>query len=135
MKGLASWKNGKLTEYPEVAGRWAGRLLQDGKGTVWVGLQQPGGLCAIQAGTIKCYGSGSFGNAVSALYADRKGNLWVSAQTGLWRWAPGPPEHYPLPGGQVEARAIIEGDNGALLMATDISRERVYRLARRAETV
>ena len=118
LKGLASWKNGKLTEYPELAGRWAGRLLQDGKGTVWVGLQDPGGLCAIQAGTIKCDGSGSFGNAVSALYADRKGNLWVSTQTGLWRWAPGPPDHYPLPGGQLEARAIIEGENGALLMAT-----------------
>jgi len=118
LKGLASWKNGKLTEYPEVAGRWVGRLLQDGRGKIWVGLQQPGGLCAIQAGTVKCDGSGSFGNAVSSLYSDRKGNLWVSAQTGLWRWTPGPPDHYPLPGGQLEARAIIEGDNGALLMAT-----------------
>src|SRR5208283_3763451 len=32
--------------------------------------------------------------------------------------APGPAEHYPLPGSPVEARALIEGDNGALLMAT-----------------
>ena len=118
LKGLASWKDGKLTEYPELAGRFVRRLLQDGKGTVWVGVQQPGELCAIQAGTAKCYGSGSFGNSVSALYADRKGNLWVSAQTGLWRWAPGHPERYTLPGGQLEARALIEGDNGALLMAT-----------------
>ena len=118
VKGLASWKNDRLTEYPEVAGSLVGPLLQDGSGTVWVGVQQPGRLCAIQAGTTKCYGFGSFGSAVPALYADRKGNLWVSAETGLWRWAPGSPEHYPLPGGPVEAKALIEGDSGSLLMAT-----------------
>src|SRR5208337_5411855 len=37
------------------------------------------------------------------------------------RWAPGPPQHYQFPGGRVEARALIEGGNGALLMATGIS--------------
>ena len=68
-----------------------------------------------------CYGAGSFGWSVPALYEDHEGNLWVSAQTGLWRWAPGPPEHFRLPDGPIEARALIEDDNGALLMATGTS--------------
>jgi len=120
-KGLASYKDGKLTKYPEVAGHLAGPLLQDGNGTVWVAVQDPGRLWAIQPGTSKFYGDGSFGDAVLAVYSDRRGNLWVSAQTGLWRWAPGPPEHYRLPDGRVAARALIEDDNGALLMTTGLS--------------
>src|SRR5271165_3973271 len=120
-KGLASWKDGKLTENPEVAGSAVTSLLQDAEGTVWFGLRAPGRLCALRVGKTQCYGAGSFGWSVPALYEDHKGNLWASAQTGLWRWAPGPPEHYPLPGGPVEAKALIEGDNGELLMAVGTS--------------
>ena len=117
-EGLASWKDGKLTEYPEVAGYPAGPFLQDGSGTVWVGIQHPGRLCAIQAGRAKCYGAGGFGNDVVDLYADHEGQLWVAAQTGLWRWAPGPPQHYYPGNGPVEAKRLTAGDNGALLVAT-----------------
>jgi len=117
-KGLASWKDGNLAEYPEVAGHTVTSLLQDAEGTLWFGVRDPGRLCAVRAAKTQCYGAGSFGWSVPALYEDHKGNLWVSAQTGLWRWAPDPPEHYRLPNGPVEARALIEGDNGALLMAT-----------------
>jgi len=117
-KGLASWKDGKLTGYPEVAGSVVTSLLQDAEGTLWFGVRDPGRLCAVRVAKTQCYGAGSFGWSVPALYEDHKGNLWASAQTGLWRWAPGPPEHYRLPGGPVEARALIQGDNGALLMAT-----------------
>ena len=120
-KGLASYKDGKLTKYPEVAGYAVGPLLQDGNATVWVAVQEPGRLCAIQTGTAKFYGDGSFGGAVFALYSDRAGNLWVSAQTGLWRWAPGPPKHYSFPSEAVAPHALLEDDNSALLMATRIS--------------
>ncbi len=121
MKGLASWKDGKLTGYPEVAGHAVGPLLEDGNGTVWVAVQEPGRLCAIRVAKMQCYGDGNFGGSVSALYEDHKGNLWVSAETGLWRWAPGPPEHYRFLNGPVEAKALVEGDNDALLIATGIS--------------
>jgi PAS domain S-box-containing protein len=120
-QGLASWKGGNLTGYPELAGQEVSSLLQDVEGTVWVGVRDPGRLCAIRAGKTQCYGAGSFGNSVIALYEDHKGNLWVSAQTGVWRWAPGPPEHFRLPGGKVEATALIEGDSGELLIATSIT--------------
>ena len=78
-------------------------------------------LCVVRVAKMQCYGAGSFGWSVAALYEDHKGNLWASAQTGLWRWAPGPPEHFRLPGGSDEAKALIDGDRGALLMATGIS--------------
>src|SRR5277367_2228579 len=116
--GLASWRDGKLTVYPEVAGHRITSLLQDSKGTVWLGVRDPGSLCAVRAARTQCYGAGSFGWSVPALYEDPKGNLWVSAQTGLWRWAPDPQKRYRLPGGPVEARGLIEDESGALLMAT-----------------
>ena len=98
-KGLASWKDGKLTQYPEVAGQRVDELLQDAEGTIWFGVKDPGRLCTVRAAKTHCYGAGSFGESISALYEDHKGNLWAAAQTGLWRWAPGTPEHYPFPGG------------------------------------
>ena len=116
--GIASWKNGKLTGYPEVAGYPAGPFLQDGNGTVWVGIQHPGKLCTISPGKIECYGTGRLGNNLVDLYADHKGQLWVAAQTGLWRWGPGPPMHFYPSNGPVEAKTLTEGDNGALLVAT-----------------
>ncbi|MGO9841357.1 MAG: two-component regulator propeller domain-containing protein [Candidatus Acidiferrales bacterium] len=120
-KGLASWKEGKLTEYPEVAGQAVTSLLQDAEGTLWFGVRNPGRLCAVRLAKAQCYGAGSFGWSVPALYEDHKGNLWVSAQTGLWRWAPSPPEHFGLPDGPIEARALIESDNSVLVMATGSS--------------
>jgi len=120
-KGLASLKNDKLTQYPEVAGRRINPLLRDAEGTIWFGFRDPGTLCAVRATRIQCYGAGSFGGSVSALYQDHKGNLWVSAQTGLWRWAPGTPEHYTFPAGEAQAHALIEDGNFALLMATSKS--------------
>ena len=119
-KGLARWKNGKLTQCPEVAGQAIGPLLEDTEGTIWFGAQEPGRLCALRPGTVQCYGAGSFGDSVIALYEDRKGNLWVSAQTGIWRWAPGSPNHYMFSDRAVQANALIEGEGGALLICTAI---------------
>jgi ligand-binding sensor domain-containing protein len=55
--GLASWNNGKLTQYPEVGARFITSLLEDRKGTVWAGAlggspgTPTGQLCAIQNGS------------------------------------------------------------------------------------
>src|SRR3984957_10445683 len=35
--GLASWKDGKLTHYPEFAGWPVGELVEDGEGSIWAG--------------------------------------------------------------------------------------------------
>ena len=117
--GLASWRDGKLTQHPELAGQNAGGLLEDREGTVWVGTRYPppGKLCAFRSGGSQCYGDGAqFGDRASSLYEDHAGNLWVGAHTGLWRWKPGPPRLYPFP--DIESsQGVIETDSGALLIA------------------
>jgi ligand-binding sensor domain-containing protein len=119
-KGLASWKEGKLVMYPKIAGRSTFPLLEDHEGTVWFGVSAPSRLCAIRGANVECYGGERLGPFVSGLYEDHEHNLWVSAATGLWRWKPGPPQHYIFPRNVVSADALIEGhDNGPLLLATN----------------
>ena len=117
--GLASWKDGRLTHYPELAGQTVLALLVDRQGTTWAGSfgAPTGRLCAIQGGEVHCSGTnGSLGLGVFSLY-EYRGDLWVGAATGLWRWNPGPAKFYPLPYQLPEIHALIEGDNGALWMA------------------
>ena len=122
-KGLASWKDGKLTEYRELAGQTVDALLEDREGTVWAGgyAGSVGKLCAIESGRAQCYGDdGRLGLWVASLYEDRRGNLWAGAQTGLWRWKPGPPKLYPMqfPVNGTSSQILNESDEGALLIAT-----------------
>jgi len=120
-KGLASWKDGKLTQYPELGGQTVDALLEDREGTVWAGgfVALTGRLCAIQSGSFQCYGEdGSLGRYVGSLHEDSRGNLWAGTTNGLWRWKPGPPKHYPTPDPVDTFQVLSEGDNGALLIAT-----------------
>ena len=121
-QGLASRKDGKLTRYAELAGQDIVALREDREGTMWVGVwsTSTGRLCEIQRGSTQCHGDdGGFGGGVISLYEDPHGNLWAGAATGLWRWKPGPPKLYPLPEGSSGIPAMIEDDNGALLMPMD----------------
>jgi signal transduction histidine kinase/ligand-binding sensor domain-containing protein len=122
-KGLASWKDGKLTEYRELAGQTVDVLLQDREGTIWAGgyAGSIGRLCTIDSVRALCYGDdGRLGLWVASLYEDSRGNLWVGAQTGLWRWKPGPPKLYPMPYHVIgtSSQTVNESDDGALLIAT-----------------
>jgi len=119
-KGLASWKDGKLLQYPEVANQYIFALREDHEGTVWVGgagAPPPGRLCAIRSGSTHCYGDDDgFGLGVFALYEDSSGDLWAGVKNGLWRWKPGPPKFYSLPGNLDGIQAIGEDVDGALLV-------------------
>jgi ligand-binding sensor domain-containing protein len=117
--GLASWRGGKLTQYPELAGQPISALLEDHEGSVWAGgIGIPTGrLCAIQKGSVRCYGEDrSFGFGVHSLH-EHKGNLWAGAASGLWRWTPDPPKFYPIPDLVGGVPALIEGDKGLLYIA------------------
>lgn len=119
--GLASWKDGRLTQYPELAGYYIFNLLEDRGGVVWVGAMKVGvavgKLCATHEGGLHCDGdNGGLGIGVFGLYEDSKGNLWVGVPNGLWRWKPGPPKFYSLPNEPNGVWAIGEDINGTLLV-------------------
>jgi len=119
-EGLARWKDGKFTDYPELAGHLVYALIEDRAGTVWAstGGDPAKQLCAIQSGRVQCYGNdGSLGKGFLSLSEDRDGNLWVGAETGLWRWKPDRPKLYPVRDSLGQIRALIEGDNGTILIA------------------
>lgn len=118
-KGLASWKDGKVTQYAELADRYIFKLLEDRDGTVWAsGAAVPlGKLCAIRNSSVQCFGDdGSLGRAVFNIYEDSKGNLWVGVKDGVWRWKPGPPEFFSLPGEPDGIQCLGEDKDGTLLV-------------------
>jgi signal transduction histidine kinase/ligand-binding sensor domain-containing protein len=119
-RGLASWKDGKLSHYPELDGQVIEALLEDREGTIWVAGWAPslGRLCRIQSGNIQCYGEdGRFGSGVTPLYEDSGGNLWAGAMNGLWRWKPGPPRLYAMPDPAQRIYALAESGDGGILIA------------------
>lgn len=117
--GLASWKDGKLTPHPQLAGFYIFRILEDHEGTVWAsGLSITAGkLCAIRTSDVQCSGGdGTLGRGAFNLFEDSKGNLWAGVKNGLWRWNPGPPKFYPLAGEPDGIQAIGEDSDGVLLV-------------------
>ena len=119
-RGLASWKDGKLSHYPELDGQVIEALLEDREGTIWVAGWAPsvGRLCRIQNGDIQCYGEdGRFGSGVTPVYEDGGGNLWAGAMNGLWRWKLGPPSLYPMPDPTQRIYALADSDDGGILIA------------------
>src|SRR5262249_43388849 len=97
LTGVASWMNGKLTQYPELDGHSVNTLVADNEGTVWAGGYLDGvglvrtataTLCSIKNGRVQCEDR-AFGTWVGSLYQDGGRTLWATAQTGLWRVRPG----------------------------------------------
>jgi signal transduction histidine kinase/ligand-binding sensor domain-containing protein len=101
--GLASWNGVELTRYPQLGGGFVTSLLEDRDGTIWAGvLANPGRLCAVRAGQVECSTQqGGFGSFVWSLAEDGDGALWAGAESGLWRWKPGPPQRFDTQGGRV----------------------------------
>jgi signal transduction histidine kinase/ligand-binding sensor domain-containing protein len=123
LKGLVSWKDGKLVQYPTLADESIDALLDDDKGTLWVGTLRMSGarLCSIRNGNVECSGGdGRFGKWIEILYEDSRKNIWATTEKGLLRLKPEPPELIsfpsPLSGSQL---ALMEGDQSALLIITE----------------
>ena len=121
LKGLASWKDGKLTNHLDLAGLATVSLLEDRQRSIWIGARgsPTGRLCRVTNDTINCFGEdGSLGSGVTDLYEDSKGNLWVGVVNGFWRWKPGVSKFYSMPDAPEGIRAFSEDDNGTLLFET-----------------
>jgi signal transduction histidine kinase/ligand-binding sensor domain-containing protein len=122
-KGLVSWKGEAVTEYPQLAGKSISTLIEDRRGTIWAAgtAATRGALCAVdaRAASVNCFGDdGMLGGFVGPVFEDSAGVLWVGANNGLWRWAPGPPKRYADLANEQMALAILEVDHRALLIAT-----------------
>ena len=50
---------------------------------------------------------------VWGLCEDSSGALWAGAESGLWRWKPGPPKRYAMPGMRISD--LTKADDGRLL--------------------
>jgi signal transduction histidine kinase/ligand-binding sensor domain-containing protein len=75
-------------------------------------------LCAISNGSAQCERN-AFGGWVASLHEDKAGTLWATAQSGLWRWRPGTPKHYPTPDAVVSSSQSVNEDDGRLLIAAE----------------
>jgi ligand-binding sensor domain-containing protein/signal transduction histidine kinase len=140
--GLSSWKNGKLTQYAELAGLAIRALVEDHEGSIWAGTNGSAGppdgkLCEIRNGSVRCHPEmGGVTHGVFGLHEDDKGNLWVGLEMGVWRWRPGPAEFYVVPGlsnGRMQGMAdsedgsVLIAATGAVMRLADGKAEAVYR--------
>ena len=123
-RGLASWKNDKLAQYAELDGLHIFALAEDDERSIWAGANgspglPDGKLCEIRNGSVRCGPEmDSVDRGVLGLHKDSKGNLWVGLEQGVWRWRPGPPEFYAVPGlpnGRMQGMA--DSEDGAVLIA------------------
>jgi signal transduction histidine kinase/ligand-binding sensor domain-containing protein len=119
-KGLASWKDGKLTRHPALMGLVVSSLLEDHEGTIWAGgyaFTPPGKLCAIRGTAAECHGEDfSLQNGVLGLYEDTRGTLWAGGRDGLWQLRPGPAKFYKMPVGTYGIHDLSEDSDGTLLI-------------------
>src|SRR5271165_1587349 len=122
LKGLATWKDGKLKTYPELSGQAITALVQDHEGTIWFGSSKLEGLlvaqlCSSRGDHLECQGGeGRFGPMILSLYEDSKLNLWVGVAKGLWKWKPGVPEFVAAPQSVAGIFGFAEDDEGAILL-------------------
>jgi len=117
-QGLARWQNASLTSYADVAGENVSAIVASADGTVWFGLSEPGRLCAIRADKVRCSGASQLGTVVNSVLEDSTRALWVGASTGLWKWSPGEPVRYALPGDEVGPIGLVQGNAGRIIVAT-----------------
>ena len=119
-QGLASWQDGRLTNYPEVAGKFVLSILEDHEATIWAAAwgvgSTDGRLCAIRGTRVRCEGEdGRLSNGIDGLYEDRGGKLWAGNVDGVWRWEPEPAKFFRMP---IVTSSFAEGDRGELFITT-----------------
>ena len=114
--GLSSWKDGKLTDYPEFVDSYIA-LLKSRDGDVWMASADPTSrrLCVGKNGALQCADVDS--DFAGGMFEDSKSNLWVGLSAGLVRWKPGAPRSFPLPQ-QLNGYLGLAEEGGALLVST-----------------
>jgi signal transduction histidine kinase/ligand-binding sensor domain-containing protein len=118
--GLASWRYGRLTRYPEIT-EAVSSLLEDYQGTIWIGARER--VCAIRRGRFDCRDDlksvapstyGYLQGGVFSLHEDTQHRLWAGAESGLWQWQPGLPRRV-LAQPVSMFGAVVQGDQPTAL--------------------
>jgi PAS domain S-box-containing protein len=107
--GLAQWKNGKLSIFPETAGR-VNSIYEDRKGTIWISRSRTraGAVCKVIVSVATCYApKDGVPPYAETLIGDNSGYLWIGTSTALVRWKPGSSTSYELPG--LKSNAALSG--------------------------
>src|SRR5580700_763764 len=116
--GLARWKNGKLLNFPDTAGR-VNAIYEDREGTIWMARSRTraGAVCKVTGAVAKCYKpKDGVPPYAGTLTGDNSGYLWIGTSTALVRWKPGSSTSYELPG--LKSNVALAGIN-ALAAAPD----------------
>ncbi len=126
---ISRWKNGALTNYPELSGRIEA-IVEGDDGAVWLARTQAtdkaGPLCSVNNGGFHCYGAGDgipFASATK-LARDSSGALWIGGYNELCRWKPGAcTSYFTNASKQTETiasvRAIATGADGSTWTVID----------------
>src|SRR6201993_4251167 len=127
--GLASLKDGKFRQVPELSGQSVTSLLEARDGTVWIGVygtESGGGLCGFRSGFVHCGRDRQmFGSGVMALYEDSKGTLWLGLKNGFCRWKPGSPQFFSIPEDPFGVTGFTEDEQGQLLFGSYAGKQRL----------
>lgn len=114
---LSRWKDGHLTNYPQLSGRIEA-LLEDSAGTLWLGRTQAtdhmGPVCRIQSPQPQCFGTRDqipFLNVLQLAKSD-DGDIWLGGYYELCLWQPGTSRVY------FRRRAGFEGFSSFRAIAT-----------------
>lgn len=128
-RGLARWNDGVLSTYRELDGEVVSALAEDRHGAVWAGThggEDHARLCSIQGENVDCEGDGGrLGRFVLALHEDAAGELWVGADTGLWRRGEAAPTQYAVTDPFSDVNAFVDDGGGAIVVATTRQIERL----------
>ena len=126
---ISHWKNGRLTNYPELAGRIEA-LVEDEEGSIWLARtympDKMGPVCRIKNEQLRCFAGDQdipFSSALQ-LANGGHGELWIGGYSELCLWKPaschvyfpnvtGQPEGYPM------FKALAEAPDGSAWAAID----------------
>jgi signal transduction histidine kinase len=129
-RGLASWKEGKLTTYRRFDDKTVNDLVENDDGTLWVGgaewAPERAVLCALRADNVECKGEdGSLGRYIGSLNRDARGALWMFGGDRARRLKPGPFLDLRLPGMVTALQPIGAMPDGSLLIPTSAGMARL----------
>src|SRR6202521_1550616 len=115
--GLARWRNGSLTNYPDATGSIMA-ILEDRAGTIWIARANlsdaKGPLCKVADTGVRCFGrhDGLTLPYAVTLANDGLGNIWLAGGLMVSRWRTSSADTY-VPAGLDPAEIF----NGVLSLA------------------